>query len=253
VLLPAAVAALYAGGVWFALLVALAAGLMGSEWSLLIDGRRSVAAAAMFGLMLVLVVVVAALFGAQFGLYAVVAACAFAAIWDWQASRRVRWLTTGVLWFAVPCVALLWLRAQPQIAFAGTLWLMAVVWACDTGAYFAGRAIGGPRLAPRLSPNKTWAGLAGGMLAGAVVGPAMVAFGGPGDAVWLACLGAALAGISQLGDLAESAVKRHFGAKDSGNLIPGHGGILDRVDGLLFAAMAAAAVAILRDGALMQW
>jgi len=117
------------------------------------------------------------------------------------------------------------------------LWLLFVVWATDIAAYFVGRGIGGPRLAPGISPGKTWAGLAGGMLGAAVVGGAVAAAsGGPaGLAVMVALV---LAVVAQAGDLFESFLKRRAGLKDSGTLIPGHGGVLDRLDGLLFAAPA---------------
>lgn len=252
-LLPATVAALYAGGWPFALLVVAAAAVMGFEWSQLVDARPGPAATIAYAGMLAAVVVLVPLVGVRFGIYGLIAGLVAAALWDFFATRQVRWRPLGVLWFCLPCLALLWLRGQPGVAFVGTLWVLAVVWACDTGAYFAGRAIGGPKLAPRLSPNKTWAGLAGGMLAGAAVGPLFVALEVAAGAFSLAVLGAGLAAVSQLGDLAESAAKRHSGAKDSGTLIPGHGGILDRVDGLLFAAPAAAGVALMNDGALMRW
>jgi len=125
---------------------------------------------------------------------------------------------------------LLFLRAIPNgVAFA--LWTLLVVILTDTGAYFAGRAIGGPKLSPRLSPNKTWAGLVGGMIA-AGIGGAIVAvvFRLPAPLLWL---GAPLAVAAQAGDLYESALKRAAGVKDSGRLLPGHGGVLDRIDGLV--------------------
>jgi phosphatidate cytidylyltransferase len=138
-------------------------------------------------------------------------------------------------------VALVWLRGDVGGARL-ILWLMATVWATDIGAFFAGRLIGGPKLAPRISPKKTWAGLIGAMASAGLVG--IVADfsvpGAPGAAV-LAAAGAVMAVVAQAGDLGESWVKRHFGAKDSSALIPGHGGLLDRVDGLLAAALALAA------------
>ena len=116
------------------------------------------------------------------------------------------------------------------------LWLFVTVWSCDTGAYISGRSIGGPKLAPRISPNKTWAGLLGGILAAVVASVLLALISGSGSIVLFAIQGTLLALISQCGDLAESSLKRRFDVKDSGNLIPGHGGILDRVDGVLFAA-----------------
>lgn len=169
---------------------------------------------------------------------------------------RRPWNAIGVIYIGVPSVALLWLRADHGIAV--TLWVLLTVWATDTGAFFAGKGIGGPRLAPRVSPKKTWAGLIGGMIAAGLVSVAvgMMAMAGGGEATpaveadWrdglrLFVLGAVLAVIEQVGDLVESSVKRHFGVKDSGRLVPGHGGLFDRVDGLLFAAPATAAYLLL--------
>jgi phosphatidate cytidylyltransferase len=138
-------------------------------------------------------------------------------------------------------LALITIREQGR---GPLLWVLFLVWATDSGAYFAGRAIGGPKLAPRISPKKTWAGLAGGMLAAALVGWAMQNGVMPG--AWrLAAASAALAVVAQAGDLAESGLKRYFGVKDSSQLIPGHGGVLDRLDGLLAVAPAVAVLALI--------
>jgi len=115
-------------------------------------------------------------------------------------------------------------------------WLFCVVWATDTGAYFAGRSIGGPKLIPSISPNKTWAGLLGGMVAAAIAGGLVGAINPVLPALALAGLAGIVAVVSQAGDFTESALKRAFGVKDASQIIPGHGGVLDRLDGLLFAA-----------------
>ncbi|MEA3052722.1 MAG: phosphatidate cytidylyltransferase [Sphingomonadales bacterium] len=142
-------------------------------------------------------------------------------------SRRVA-LGWGFLYIALPSFALLVLSwAWFELVF----WLMLVTWATDIFAYFAGRSIGGPKLAPRISPNKTWAGLIGGMAGAALVGAAAAWLLGIGEPfLWL---GAPMGLLAQLGDLYESGVKRRRGVKDSGTLLPGHGGVLDRLDGLL--------------------
>ena len=137
---------------------------------------------------------------------------------------------------------MLWLRGVPELGLALLVWLFVVVWTTDTAAYFAGRAIGGPRLAPAISPSKTWAGLCGGMLGAALTGALAAWLLGSGRLLQAAGLGALLAVVAQLGDLVESGSKRAAGVKDSGTLIPGHGGLLDRVDGLLFAAPVFAAM-----------
>ncbi len=139
----------------------------------------------------------------------------------------------GFVYIAVPAFALLVLR---WVWFETVFWLMLVTWATDIFAYFAGRAIGGPKLARRISPNKTWSGLAGGMAGAAVVGAATAAWFNIAPAfLWL---GALMGLIAQLGDLYESSVKRRLGIKDSGSILPGHGGVLDRADGLLAVSAA---------------
>jgi len=145
----------------------------------------------------------------------------------------------GVGYIGTAAIALLYLRAQP-LGFALALWTLAIVWATDIGAYFAGRAIGGPKLAPVISPNKTWAGLGGGMVAAAIVGCLIARLGHlPTSTCWLAPL---LAVAAQIGDLIESGMKRHAGVKDSGRILPGHGGLLDRIDGMLPVAILVAAL-----------
>jgi phosphatidate cytidylyltransferase len=151
-------------------------------------------------------------------------------------SGRLGW---GLLYAVIPAVGLVYLREQQGFALA--LWTLAVVWATDIGAYFAGRAIGGPKLAPRLSPNKTWAGLIGGMAAAALVGAAIA--GGAGLPVRLLWLGGVMAVFAQGGDLFESWLKRRAGVKDSGAILPGHGGVLDRLDGLVPVASLTAVLA----------
>ena len=183
---------------------------------------------------------------------------AFAALilafeWSRLCKGRVVWLVTGLIYIVVPCWALLDLRADPAHGRDTLLWLFAVVWAADTGAYAFGRLIGGARLAPVISPNKTWAGLIGGIgMAGAAGGMTSLILDTTGLfslTGWSAALGA----VSQGGDLAESWVKRHFGVKDTGAILPGHGGLFDRVDGLLAAAVAVALIEASAKGSILTW
>lgn len=162
-------------------------------------------------------------------------------------NRARIWSALGVLYLGLPILILILLRADPAFGFKAIIFLFIIVWSADTAAYYTGRAIGGPKLAPSISPAKTWAGFAGGLIA-----PTLLAFGfalwlGTTSAIVLAAVGAGLAVASQLGDLAESAIKRTFHVKDSGNILPGHGGLFDRVDGLIGAALAAGAVAASRS------
>ncbi len=149
-------------------------------------------------------------------------------------------------------VALLWLRHQPAFGRETILWLLICIWATDIGAYFVGRTAGGAKLAPRISPGKTWSGLIGGMAWAAVASAATGYVFGLGETVHLAIAGAALAVVGQAGDLLESAAKRRAGVKDSGRLIPGHGGLLDRIDGLM-AVLVAVALARLVLGDSWPW
>jgi phosphatidate cytidylyltransferase len=172
--------------------------------------------------------------------------------------RAKLWSGFGPLYAGLPAIALVWLRGDGLIGRETMIWLMLLVWATDIGAYAAGRTIGGPKLLPRVSPKKTWAGALGGLAASLAVAGGFAALG-LGAAVPLVALGAILSVVSQLGDLFESAVKRRFGVKDSSHLIPGHGGLMDRLDGFIAAIVVAWIFGFLRHGVhgagsgLMVW
>jgi phosphatidate cytidylyltransferase len=242
VLLPVALGAIYFGGWAYTAMVLIASVLMVHEWNVL-TGSESVGLPTVIGA--ASVVGAGGLVGAFPFSYAVLVILGGAVI-AWLAGtfrgRLGVWPALGVLYAGVPCITLLLIRGDGESGRWFALLLFCVVWATDVGAYAAGRIIGGPRLAPRISPKKTWAGLLGGMVCAGASGAALAALGGF-MALWLAAgIGAVFALLAQIGDLAESMVKRHFDAKDSGNLIPGHGGILDRVDGLVLTAPALAAL-----------
>lgn len=167
--------------------------------------------------------------------------------------RRAAWPACGVLYIALPVVAFLWLRDDRTHGLSALIWVLVVVWASDIGAFAAGRLLGGPRLAPRISPAKTWSGAVGGVLAAAAAGAATSGLTHSTYVDSVVPVSIALGIVAQAGDLAESAVKRHFGVKNSGTLIPGHGGVLDRVDSLLFALPAAALIALLNNGSALVW
>ena len=251
VLAPIAVGAILLGRPAFDLLVAAGSGVLAWEWDRLCGegrfGRTGVA---------LLAVVLATVLASTLGLpgAALVIASVGAILIDRlaQGSPHRHWRAAGALYLGLPAIALLWLRGEAdgeKIA----LWLFFVVWATDIGAYAAGRLIGGPHLAPRLSPNKTWAGLGGGIAAAAAAGAAVGRGLASADVGVLAALSAALAIVAQAGDLTESAIKRRFRVKDMSGLIPGHGGLFDRVDGLLAAAPAAALVQLLWGGSVLAW
>ncbi|RMF69338.1 MAG: phosphatidate cytidylyltransferase [Alphaproteobacteria bacterium] len=238
VLLPPVIAAVWLGGIWFLLLVAAAAAVAGWEFGglLRLEKGRRLLMAAFTGLMAFALWVS----GAErsypelitFVLAPPLALGILARLWRLV---RVAWGCAGFAWIWLGLGSAVWLRGQEQ-GLAWVFWLLAVVWATDIAAYFVGRAFGGPRLAPRISPGKTWSGLIGGVIGAAAIGwllaPVLFDTAHAGHA--LAAAGLAVA--AQLGDLFESALKRHFAVKDSSRLIPGHGGLLDRIDGLLLAA-----------------
>lgn len=169
----------------------------------------------------------------------------------------IAWGLGGVAYAAALFFSVVSLRSSAEFGLVAILFLFAVVWLTDIAAYFAGRAIGGPKLAPRISPKKTWSGLAGGLVGGVGAGLALLAAFGvqPRLAHALVALGLALAAVA--GDLFESAFKRRFAVKDSGHLIPGHGGFMDRLDGFIAAAVLAVGIGLLRDpdaaSGLLRW
>jgi phosphatidate cytidylyltransferase len=158
----------------------------------------------------------------------------------------------AILYGMAAVVALLWLRHQPDLGRETVLWIIACVWATDIGSYFVGSLAGGTKLAPAISPGKTWSGLIGGMCLSAVTSAACGLIFDRGDTVPLTLLGVGIAAVAQAGDLLESAAKRRAGLKDSGHLIPGHGGLLDRIDGLI-AALVIIALARLIAGEAWPW
>lgn len=225
----------------FAVLTFLVAAAMSWEWGRIVRGPMPdsglvvhilavLAAAVLTARDMAGMAIIAAIVGA-------VAVAALAA-----GSDRTRLSGAGVLYTALPAVALGWLRSDEPLGFLATLFVVLAVAVTDVAAFAAGRAIGGPKLWPEISPNKTWSGLIGGIAAASAAGAMFSIISGTGGAIWLASLGLAVGLISQWGDLAESALKRHFGLKDSGGLIPGHGGFMDRMDGLVTASIAAALI-----------
>ncbi|MFQ5784006.1 MAG: phosphatidate cytidylyltransferase [Alphaproteobacteria bacterium] len=252
VLAPLALGLVWAGGIAFDVLVVAAAVLMAYEWHRLCNDGDSAVGAAVAALSAAPVVMIA-LGRADFAIVAVVLLAALGAAFAGRAHIRRLWAVTGVIYVSVPCIAMIWLRADPALGLQTVFWLFAVVWATDIGAYAAGRGIGGPKLAPRISPKKTWAGLAGGIVSAAVVGAVAAGLLGLPNPIRLVLFSAGLALVAQAGDLWESAVKRRFDKKDSGRLIPGHGGLLDRLDGLLAVAPVAAVTALLGGESVLAW
>ncbi|MCK0531930.1 MULTISPECIES: phosphatidate cytidylyltransferase [Sphingomonadales] len=227
-------AALYFGGFFFWLLLVVAGVLMQGEWGDLARASPEHRRLSMFAVSVPLALLCPLAAGLSWTAFTLAVAAFFFVILVTRSGR----LALGVLYVFVPVAALIFLREQQPGGLLLAFWALSLVWATDIGAYFAGRAIGGPKLAPRVSPSKTWAGLGGGVLAALVLGFVLHRFAGL--PIQLAAASGLLAVAAQLGDLLESAMKRRAGVKDSGNLLPGHGGVMDRLDGVVAAAPIAA-------------
>ncbi|PPQ27286.1 phosphatidate cytidylyltransferase [Rhodopila globiformis] len=251
ILAPAALACIWFGGAAFTLLVAVITIGLAYEWIHLCERRTPLPAALIF-LALPAAVVQAAL-GHAGGALALLAAATIAAAVYAGGISRAKPLAFGIPYLGLGSVALVWLRLLPETGRADVIILLLLVWASDIGAYLVGRTVGGPRLAPAISPGKTWSGAVGGLFA--VVATGLIASAILGGTAPLRAAGfAALIGcVSQIGDLFESHLKRRFGVKDSGWLIPGHGGLLDRLDAVLFAAPLAGLLALILGAGVVIW
>ncbi len=242
-LLPAAIACIWLGAHWFNALLALCVAGLAWEWVRMCGGSTRAVPGMLVPLSVLggggLATLGLPLLG--LGLLGVGAAAA------WRLAGRLPpiFLAAGVLYIGLAGVSLIELRHDNAAGRENVLFLFAVVWASDSAAYVAGRLLGGPKLAPRISPGKTWSGAAGGLLGAMAVGVLAAWWMEPvGSEVKAALVAGALGVVSQAGDLLESWIKRRFGVKDSSALIPGHGGLLDRLDGVLAAAPAAALLGV---------
>lgn len=237
VLVPAAVGAVWWGGLPFLLLISVGVALLSIEWS-----GMSAPRAPLRVLSVVLVSVLAGVF-LIYLLYVPLAwaslalGAAIAALIARRVAERPADAAFGVVYIGIPCLALVWLRGTPE----GALWvlmLFAVTWSADIAAFLVGSLLKGPKLWPRFSPNKTWSGFVGGLAASTATGALCSALFGVGMGPVTGAVIGFMGGLATMGgDLWESMLKRRFGVKDSGDLIPGHGGLLDRVDGLMFAVL----------------
>jgi phosphatidate cytidylyltransferase len=254
VLAPLPVAAIWFGWPWLPLLTGAAAAVMAWEWGRLCRKGHFGQTGIMLVAVVLAAVAAAALDSAGLALGTALVGAGLV-LWAARRTREIepQWTAIGALWVALPCVSLLWLARDGPAGRSTLLWLLAIVWATDIGAYTVGRALGGPRLAPRWSPRKTWTGLVGGAVCAGLTGWATAAWLETTPALPLVLVSVGLAIVEQFGDLAESAAKRRFGVKDSSGLIPGHGGLLDRLDGLLVVVPVVALLTLIGGRSLLAW
>jgi len=255
VLAPAAIAIAYAGGwLWSALATLAAIGLY-VEWLMIVGAVRETRVVASGGVALAIAGFCFAAGRIDASLVALVAGFAVVA---WLAPERRHWAVLGCLYAASAEIASVLVRLDQGQGYTALTFVLLIVWVTDIAGYFVGRGMGGPKLWPRVSPKKTWAGALGGFAASLGVSVGFAGMG-LGRTLPILLVGAALSIASQLGDLFESAVKRRFGVKDSSQLIPGHGGLMDRLDGFVAAIVLAAILGLFRSGAdgvgrgLMVW
>ncbi|MBV8850595.1 MAG: CDP-archaeol synthase [Methylobacteriaceae bacterium] len=246
VLAAVAVAILWAGGVLFALFWLTTGLAVLWEWQALVGEVRSRSRFLIGAIGLAAAAAFASYVALGIASFVLIAAALLA---GFVAADGYRFVAgAGVLYAGALVICVIALREADAFGLAAVAWLFALVWGTDIMAYFGGRLVGGPKLWPRVSAGKTWSGTLIGIVCGALTGLAVALFGiERAPALALLLLGLLLAAISQGGDLAESALKRRFGVKDSGALIPGHGGVMDRLDGFIAACVCATAIGAFRQ------
>jgi len=227
----------------FLALVVVAGGLLVWEWGSLTRGNGFDGTALIEAVCVTAVAILVAIGHPDLALLILGASAATIGFGN-VSKPRAAWAVAGLAYVAFPAWALVWLRSDPSLGLTAVLFLLAVAWTTDTASYVGGRLLGGPKLAPRISPKKTWSGFIVGTLTPALVGYGFGTYLGDTSAWLLALVSVGLALTCQIGDLLESAIKRHFGAKDMSQLIPGHGGLFDRIDSLLLLSVVAALIAL---------
>jgi phosphatidate cytidylyltransferase len=247
VLAPLAIWTAYLGGWPFAVFWSLAAVGVFWEWTALVAGAERRTVVTVGGATLVISCVLAA-GGGLMG--AIIVAALGIAIAPLAPVQRRGWVAGSVPYAGAIGIAPIVLRSDGENGFVAVLFLFTIVWTTDIVAYFLGRMIGGPKLLPRVSPKKTWSGAISGLAAAVLAAIVVAEVAGLSGLFAIAVVAAILSSVAQAGDLFESQLKRRFAAKDSSHLIPGHGGLMDRLDGFVFAAAVAALIGLLRGGVM---
>lgn len=231
VLVPVTVGVLFAGYPWVQLFTVVFGSMLAWEWAHMVPNQKNAFYAALYTAALG----VAVMLSSFIGFFIFLAGATILAWFKSKDETRRNLLVLGVPYIAIGVGSILWL--YELTGFLVTLWLLIVVWSVDVGAYLVGSTLKGPKLAPKISPNKTWSGLIGGMLTSVLASAIFChAIGADANVLFYGVLAAIIAVVAQIGDLVESHIKRSLNIKDSSNLIPGHGGVFDRIDGLIFAA-----------------
>jgi phosphatidate cytidylyltransferase len=237
----AAIGAVALGGLPFLAIIYVAAALLSLEWGTMSTPATPLRTSLAVALVVLVALVVSAVFVPRYGVIALAAGAAVATLILRSVTRRIGDVPFGAAYLGRPAIALIWLRSGDD-GLDWTVLLLAVAWTADIAAFLVGSALKGPKLRPAFSPNKTWSGFFGALIAATAAGfVADALLDLPLPAGWALAVGLATGFATMAGDLWESWLKRRFGVKDSGDLIPGHGGLLDRVDGLLFAILAVTA------------
>ena len=231
IMAPVALATVFLGGWWLAVLVIVVGTYGNLEWNRITRTDHFVIQS-LSGLSITSAVTLLMIMTPEVGISVLALGGALVGILAAKICRSAAWPIIGLVYVGGAVLGFLWIRQAygSEVVF----WLLFLIWATDVGAYITGSLVGGPKLVPRLSPKKTWSGLVGGSVAAALISTLFGIWVGLGSVNWLIPAGLVLACWSQLGDIVESMIKRRFNVKDSGQIIPGHGGVLDRIDGLLF-------------------
>lgn len=231
ILVPVTIGVLYVGYPFVQLFALLAGTLMAWEWVTMVPNKHPTVYALVYTFVLAVSILT--------GVWSAYFVCLFLGmLWVWLKAKNEEWrrlLVLGVPYISIGIGSVIWL--YELVGFSVTLWFLLIVWCVDIGGYVVGCSLKGPKLAPKISPNKTWSGLLGGVLFSVTASMIFCYFVGAAQHnLFYGTLAAMIAVIAQIGDLVESHIKRTLGLKDSSNLIPGHGGVFDRVDGLIFSA-----------------